>query len=50
MPAGTVCAVTGLTAPGAGDGIGAERGTVGAVLESLFTYGVTAGVGIAFEF
>ena len=42
VPAGTVCAVTGLTVPGAGDGIGAERGTVGAVLESLFTYGVTA--------
>ena len=43
VPAGTVCAVTGLTVPGAGDGIGAERGTIGAVLESLFTYGVTAG-------
>ena len=42
VPTGTVCAVTGLTVPGAGDGIGAERGTVGAVLESLFTYGVTA--------
>ena len=42
VPAGTVCAVTGLTVPGAGDGIGAERGTVGAVLESLFTYGVKA--------
>ena len=41
-PAGTVCAVTGLAVPGAGDGIGAERGPVGAVLESLFTYGVTA--------
>ena len=41
VPAGTVCAVTGLTVPGAGDGLGAERGALGAVLESLFTYGVT---------
>ena len=40
--AGTVCAVTGLSVPGAGDGIGAEQGTVGAMLESLFSYGVTA--------
>ena len=41
-PAGTVCAVTGLTVPGAGDGVGTEPGSVGAVLESLFTYGVSA--------
>ena len=41
-PAGTVCAVTGLTAPGAGDGVGTETGFVGSTLESVFTYGVTA--------
>ena len=42
-PAGTVCAVTGLTAPRAGDGIGAAAFSPAPMLESVFTYRVLTG-------
>ena len=42
-PAGTVCAVTGLTAPPAGDGIGAAAFSPAPMLESVFTYRVLTG-------
>jgi len=41
-PAGTVCAVTGLTSPRISDGIGADPGGTKPVLESVFTYRVDA--------
>lgn len=37
-PAGTVCAVTGLTKTACGQGLGCERGTVLPVLEPVLTY------------
>lgn len=37
-PAGTVCAVTGLTFAGSGDGLGAERNSALPVLEPVLTY------------
>ena len=42
VPAGTVCAVTGLTAARTGDALGAERGKSAAMLEPVFTYRVHA--------
>ena len=42
-PAGTVCAVTGLTAPQAGDGIGAAARSSAPLLESVFTWRVLTG-------
>ena len=40
--AGTVCAVTGLTAAHSGDALGAEKGKSAALLEPVFTYRVHA--------
>ncbi len=40
--AGTVCAVTGLTAARTGDALGAEKGKSAALLEPVFTYCVHA--------
>lgn len=40
--AGTVCAVTGLTAAHTGDALGAEKGKSAALLEPVFTYRVHA--------
>ena len=39
-PAGTVCAVTGLTAVRAGDGLGSERSAASPLLTPVFTYQV----------
>ncbi len=38
VPAGTVCAVTGLNFAGSGDGLGAERNSALPVLEPVLTY------------
>ena len=40
LPAGSICAVTGLTRSRAGDGFGFERGRAGFVLEPVFRYQV----------
>ena len=40
MPAGGICAVTGLTRTRAGDGLGFERGRTGFLLEPVFRYQV----------
>ena len=40
VPAGTVCAVTGLAAPRIGEGIGADAGAAAPALESVFAYRV----------
>ena len=42
VKAGTVCAVTGLTAAHSGDALGAEKGKSAALLEPVFTYRVHA--------
>ena len=42
VKAGTVCAVTGLTAAHSGDALGAEKGKNAALLEPVFTYRVHA--------
>ena len=44
-PAGTVCAVTGLTATRAGDGLGAENAADAPLLTPVFTYQVLLPVG-----
>lgn len=44
-PAGTVCAVTGLTIPRAGDGLGAETAADAPLLTPVFTYQVLLPLG-----
>lgn len=44
-PAGTLCAVTGLSLPRAGDGLGAEDAAVAPLLTPVFTYQVLLPVG-----